>query len=164
MKISPTSFVTIDFLIRLGENQWLPENGQPERLSFCLGQGVLPPDLEEAMIGLTVNDSKVVTLTAAQAYGEIEPELFQEVPRSDFDPTEDLEPGMVFETKDHEGHPLYFIIREVKEDTVVIDFNHPLAGKDLEVTFNIREVREATPADLAQYLCPACQEGKPHQH
>jgi len=164
VKITPTSFVTIEFLIRLEGQQLVPVSGQPQRLSFCLGQGVLPPDLEETMLGLSINDSRVVRLTAAQAFGEIHPELIQNVPLSDFEPAEELETGMVFEDEDDEGHTFSFVIKEVKDDIVVIDFNHPLAGRDLEVAFTVREVREATQADLEQYICPTCQQGKPHQH
>jgi FKBP-type peptidyl-prolyl cis-trans isomerase SlyD len=58
-------------------------------------------------------------------------------------------------------------VQEVKDDTVVIDFNHPLAGKDLEVTFTVRQVREATPEDLKSQegcACSQCGEEGPHSH
>ena len=57
-----------------------------------------------------------------------------EVPRSDFAPDVELNPGLVFETENDEGHTVYFIVQEVKDDKVIIDFNHPLAGKEMEIT------------------------------
>ncbi len=170
MKIDKNSFVTIDYLIHMGDQETYPPSGQPEEISFCMGWGAMPPGLEEALIGLAPGDEKVVRLSATQAYGEFDQELVMEVPRTDFAPDMELKPGLVFETEDDEGHTVYFIVQEVKDDAVIIDFNHPLAGKDLEVTFAVRQVREATPEDLegheaqAGCSCSHCGEGGSHSH
>ncbi|MCX5891512.1 MAG: peptidylprolyl isomerase [Deltaproteobacteria bacterium] len=165
MKIEKNSFVSIDYLIRLGENETYPPNGQPEEISFCLGWGAMPPGLEEAMIGLEAGAQKVVHLNAEEAYGEFDPELLMEVPRSDFAPDVELEPGLVFETENDEGHTVYFIVQEVQDDKVNIDFNHPLAGKELEINFTVRQVREATEEDLeAHQGCSCGCEESAHSH
>jgi FKBP-type peptidyl-prolyl cis-trans isomerase SlyD len=167
MKIDKNSFVTISYLINLGQDETYPPDGQPEEVSFCMGWGVMPPGLEEALLDLKVNDHREITLSAQQAYGDIDEELLMEVPRTDFGAEVELRPGLVFETENEEGRPVYFIVQEVREDTVVIDFNHPLAGLDLDVAFTIRQVREATPEDLEKHhacQCPECQEGGPHLH
>lgn len=164
MKIDKDSFVSIDYLIRLGENEFFPQTGQHEEISFCMGWGVMPPGLEEAILGLKVNDQKIVQLTPEQAYGEVDLELIMEVPRADFDPQLDLKVGLVFETQDEEGTPVYFTVQKVQPETVLIDFNHPLAGRDLEVSVKVREVRPATPEDLQeQQSCSACDD-ESHQH
>jgi FKBP-type peptidyl-prolyl cis-trans isomerase SlyD len=170
MKIDKSSFVTIDYLIHMGEQETYPPNGQPEEISFCLGWGAMPPGLEEAMVGLAAGDQKAVHLSAEQAYGEFDQELVMEVPRSDFAPDLELKPGLVFETENEDGHTVYFIVQEVKDEAVVIDFNHPLAGKELEVTFTVRQVREATPEDLEEHQghegcsCSHCGEGGSQPH
>jgi len=167
MKIEKNSFVSIDYLIHLGENETYPPNGQPEEISFCLGWGAMPPGLEEAMLGLEPGDQKVVHLAAEQAYGEFDPELLMEVPRADFAPDVELNPGLVFETENDEGHTVYFIVQEVKDDQVSIDFNHPLAGKEMEIHFTVRQVREATQEDLEAHQgcnCSECGEGGAHSH
>lgn len=167
MKIEKNSFVTVDYLIRLGEAETYPPNGQPEEISFCLGWGAMPPGLEDAMIGLEAGDQKVVQLTAEEAYGEFDPELVMEVPRADFAPDQELNPGLVFETENDEGHTVYFIIQEILDDKVVINFNHPLAGRALEINFTVREVREATEEDLEAHegcTCSECGEGGSHSH
>jgi FKBP-type peptidyl-prolyl cis-trans isomerase SlyD len=113
------------------------------------------------------SEGKVVRLSPAQAYGELDEELVMEVPLTEFAPEVELKPGLVFETENEEGQPVYFIVQEVHSDHVVIDFNHPLAGKELEVSFTVRQVREATKEDLEQHqggACPHCGEGEPHQH
>jgi FKBP-type peptidyl-prolyl cis-trans isomerase SlyD len=132
-----------------------------------MGWGAMPPGLEAALIGMQVNDAKVIKLMAEQAYGEFDDELLMEVPRSDFGLEVELRPGLVFETENEDGQAVYFIVQEVRPETVLIDFNHPLAGKDLEVSFTIRQVREATPEDLKEHhacTCSECQEGGSHQH
>ena len=164
MKIDKTSFVAIDYLIRMGEKDYYPPNGKPEEISFCIGWGVMPPGLEEALLGLEESAQKVVSLSAAEAYGETDQELIMEVPLSDFAPEVELKPGQVFETEDEEGHQVYFVVQEVQPETAVIDFNHPLAGKELEISFTVRQVREATPEDLQQqHSCFECEEGE-HKH
>ena len=167
MKIDKDSFVTIDYLIRLGEDETYPPSGTPEKISFCMGWGAMPPGLEQAMMGMDAEEHKVVVLSPEEAYGDLDEELIMEVPRSDFSPDVELRPGLVFETENEEGHPVYFIVQEVNSDNVIIDFNHPLAGKELEVSFTVRQVREATPEDLQEHegcTCSQCAEGGPHQH
>lgn len=162
VKVNENSFVTIDYLIRLKGGQTFPQDGVPESIAFCLGHGVMPPALEDAMMGMAVQEHKNVHLTAAEAYGEVDQELLTEVARADFEGETDLRPGLVFETVDEEDHPVYFVVAEVKGDTVVIDFNHPLAGQDVEIDFTVKEVRPATPEDLQG--CACCGGGEPHQH
>ena len=167
MKIDKNSCVTIEYLIRLGENETYPPDGRPEEISFCIGWGAMPPGLEEAMLGMEPSEGKMVRLSPEEAYGEFDQELVMEVPRSDFAPDLELRPGLVFETENDEGHVVYFLVQEVKDDTVVIDFNHPLAGKELEISFTVREVRLATPEDLEMYQgcsCSQCGEGGSQPH
>jgi len=78
-----------------------------------------------------------------------------------------LQPGLVFETENDEGDPVYFMVQEVKDDKVIIDFNHPLAGRDLEINFMVRQVREATPEELqgqSSCTCAECEEGGTPSH
>ena len=164
MKIDKNSFVTIDYLIRMGERETYPPSGKPEEISFCMGWGAMPPGLEEAMMGMQASDHMVVRLNPQEAYGDLDRELIMEVPRSDFAADIELKTGLVFETENEEGHPVYFIVQEVHPDHVIIDFNHPLAGKELEVSFTVRQVREATQEDLKEHhacTCSQCAEGGP---
>lgn len=163
MIIDKNSFVTIDYLIRLGEQEYYPPNGRPEEISFCMGWGVMPPGLEEALLGLEENAQKMVRLSPGEAYGEADQELVMEVDLTDFAPDMELKPGQVFETEDEEGQAVYFVVQEVRDETAVIDFNHPLAGKELEISFTVRQVRESTPEDMQQQPSCGC-EGGPHQH
>src|SRR3972149_2284973 len=114
------------------------------------------------MEGMAVNEHKKVQLTPEEAYGEVDENLLSEVDRSDFEGETDLRPGLVFETTDEENHPVYFVVTEVKTDTVIIDFNRPLAGKEVGIDFTVKEVRQATPADREG--CACCGGDEPHHH
>ena len=164
MKVTPTSFVTIDYLIRSGENEYYPSSKQPEELSFCLGWGLMPGPLEEAMVGMALHEHKTVRLSPQQAFGEVDDNLILEVPRQDFDPEMDPKPGDVFETTDEEGHPVYFVVKSLEPETVVIDFNHPLAGKEVEFAITLKELREATPEDVKACSCSECGGSHSHEH
>lgn len=156
MQIANDSFVTVDYLIQLENGERFPASGAPERLSFCLGHGIMPPELEAALLGLKTGDHKEVPLTQEQAYGAVDEDLIIEIPKAEFDPEVELTPGTVFETEDEEGHPVYFVLVKVKDDSVVVDFNHPLAGRAMQVSITVREVREATPEDLKACTCEVC--------
>jgi FKBP-type peptidyl-prolyl cis-trans isomerase SlyD len=164
MKVTPTSFVTIDYVIRSGENEYYPKSGEPEELSFCLGWGLMPGPLEEAMVGMTLSEQKTIRLSPQEAFGEIDDNLVHEVPREEFDPDADPEPGDVFETTDEEGHSAYFVVKDLRPESVVIDFNHPLAGKEVEFAITLKEVREATPDDVKGCSCSSCDGSHSHEH
>jgi len=164
MKVTPTSFVTIDYLIRADEDEYFPRSREPEELSFCLGWGQMPGSLEEALVGMTVNEHKTVRLSAEEAFGEVDDSLILEVPRQEFDPSANPESGDVFATEDEEGHPVYFVVKSLKTESVVIDFNHPLAGKEVEFAITLKAVREATTEDLKECSCAECGSSHPHKH
>jgi FKBP-type peptidyl-prolyl cis-trans isomerase 2 len=108
------------------------DSGQP--FEYVQGGGQILPALEAALEGLSENDTKSVKLAAEDAYGTVNPEAFQEVPR-DRIPGEALTVGTQLSAPGYEG-PIR--VHEVKDETVVLDFNHPLAGQAL--TFDIRVV------------------------
>lgn len=111
------------------------DSGQP--FEYVQGGGQILPALEAALEGLGENDEKSVKLTAEDAYGPVNPEAFQEVPR-DRIPEEAQSVGTQLSAPGYEG-PIR--VHEVKNETVVLDFNHPLAGQAL--TFDIRVVSVA---------------------
>jgi FKBP-type peptidyl-prolyl cis-trans isomerase SlyD len=142
MKIDKNSFVNLEYQLRIAENEVYLPSSSPEEVSICLGCGGMPPGLEKALLGMEADEHKVVTLKPAEAFGEVDEKLIVKIPRTEFDPAVELQPGLIFEAADEEGQSSNFFIREVHPD------NHPLAGKELEVTVTIREVREATQEDV----------------
>lgn len=127
-------------------NQIDASNGQP--LAYLHGYSNLIPGLENELEGKAVGDKFTTTIKAAEAYGEVQPELIQEeVPKSMFQGVENLDVGMRFEAQSEQGvHSV--VITEVSDEHVTVDGNHPLAGQDLNFEVEITGIRDATEEEL----------------
>lgn len=106
-----------------------------EAITVELGKGMVIPGFEKALIGMKQGEKKTVTIESSQAYGDVLPERFQEIEKK-FVP-ENIQVGALLTTQTEQG-PMNVVVSEVKEDTVVINGNNPLAGKDL--TFDLEIV------------------------
>lgn len=118
-------------------------------IAFIQGQGQIIPGLEKALYGMAVGESKQVVVPPAEAYGESDPEAFLEIPASEFPPEIPLEPGVGIQLRDPSGQVFDAFIDRVEGDTVVLNFNHPLAGKELHFEVKVVGIREATEEELA---------------
>ena len=99
-----------------------------EPLTATLGQGQLIPGFENGLIGMSEGESKTVNIPCAEAYGVVNEQLIAEVPKDRV--PEGVEAGQMLQTTTQQG-PMNVVVKEVNEDHVILDANHPLAGKDL---------------------------------
>ena len=110
-------------------------------LDFKVGSPGLITGFNNAVVGMTTGETKTITLEADDAYGQVNPNAFQDIPKTQF------EEGFVFEVggsvmgQGPQG-PFRATIHEVQDESVVLDFNHPLAGKDLTFEVEVIEVEE----------------------
>lgn len=139
--------VSFNYTLSSGGEEIESNKGQ-EPLTYIQGGGQILPALEEGLVGLAVGDTKEVELSAANAYGETDPGALQEVP-ADQVPESARQVGAMLQA---EGFPGPIRVTEVREDVVVLDFNHPLAGKDLVFSVEILAIEDApnAPAQPAQ--------------
>ncbi|GAA4225468.1 peptidylprolyl isomerase [Sagittula marina] len=107
-------------------------------LEFEVGSGQIIPGLDKALTGMTVGDQKKVEIPADEAYGQPDPQALQAVPRADIPDDIPLEVGLQLQVQTQTGQVMPVTVQEVSEETVTLDANHPLAGKDL--TFDIELV------------------------
>lgn len=106
-------------------------------IEFIQDVGNIIPGLEREVYGLAIGDTKNVTVKAKDGYGEFDQEAFMDVPRHEF-PTEiPLEIGTQLERHGQHGRPMHASIAQVGDETVKLDFNHPMAGKELHFFVNI---------------------------
>lgn len=110
-------------------------------IEFQVGAGQVIPGFDSAVSGLEVGDKTTVTIPAAEAYGEHEDGMIQTVPLAMF--PEKPEVGWMIELASPEGQRIAASVLEVGDENVVIDLNHPLAGKDLTFDLELVEVVEA---------------------
>lgn len=140
--------VTLDYTLTLdnGEVADSTQDGMP--LRFLAGSGELLPAFEDALIGLTAGDELNLTLSPEDGYGEYDEEAFEEVSIENFPSREGLEPGTAIGVRDSDGETYPAYISEVHEDTVILDYNHPLAGETLHFHVTVLDVRPATAEEL----------------
>jgi len=162
MKIANGSIVGIDYSLHLGDGRVVDASEPGDPLTYLHGEGQIVPGLETALEGLSLGDKKQVVIVPAQGYGEHDPRGVQEVPRGAFPADFDPKVGMELTAEGANGEPVPFAIREVRLDAVVIDLNHPLAGKTLHFDVTVREVREATAEEVAHGHAHGPGEGHDH--
>lgn len=121
-------------------------NKQP--MSFISGSMQILPKLEEAINGMLIGGKKNVKLNAVDAYGEYDEKAIQNIQKDQFPSEAKLEVGMSYLANSPDGKQMPFTITEVKEKDITVDFNHPLAGKDLEFEVELMDVRDATPEEI----------------
>ncbi len=149
MKVATGSVVELDYKLHLGDGQIIDQSEPGEPLAYLHGRGQIVPGLERALEGMGVGDSKKVTVDSKDGYGAHDPRGVQEVARSAFPPGVNISAGMQFVTTDDAGEQIPITVKEVKQDgAIVIDLNHPLAGKDLHFEVTVRGVRAATAEEL----------------
>jgi len=111
-----------------------------EPLEFTLGEGNVIPGFEAAVVGMNTGESKTVTVGSEQAYGPRIEEAVRQFPRSGIPEHIQLEVGLQLQAQDSSGRPLMLTVVELDEETVTLDANHPLAGKDLVFELELVEV------------------------
>ncbi|HSR63378.1 MAG TPA: FKBP-type peptidyl-prolyl cis-trans isomerase [Gammaproteobacteria bacterium] len=131
------SEVAIEFTLKLDDDTVIDSNVGKEPLVYIQGEQKILPAIQKELEGLDENDTTNVTLEPTEAFGEIDPEAFEEVDVSQV-PEEARKENTLLRAKDDGGNERMFRVHEVHDDKIVIDCNHPLAGKTLH--FDIKVV------------------------
>ena len=148
MKITQHSAVTIHYRLSDQEGRLLEDSFDSEPMLYLHGTENLIPGLEAALDGKTKGEKLDVTISAEEAYGPYHDGLRQAVPLEAFGDIEDIVPGMRFIAETEMGQrPVQ--VMEVKDDVVIVDGNHPLAGQSLNFSVVIVDVREASAEEIA---------------
>lgn len=150
MNIVDRMYVAIDYTLSLESGQEIDKSQAGKPLGFITGTGQIIPGLEKALMGKAAGDKTKVIVEPEDAYGPVRDDLYQEIPRSQFPNDVEIKPGMAFEAQGPRGPFMITVFTVNDNDTVTVDLNHPMAGKQLHFDVNIVEVREPTAEELAQ--------------
>ena len=156
MAIEANQIVSIEYEVKDGDKV-VDSNVDGEALVFMFGKGQIIPGLENGIVNMGIGDKGDILVKPEDAYGEYNAEATQEVPADQFAGIE-LDLGMTLYGQGEDGGTVQVTVKELKGETVVIDFNHPLAGKELMFSVAINNVRDAS-AEEAMTGIPA--ENKP---
>jgi FKBP-type peptidyl-prolyl cis-trans isomerase SlyD len=148
MQVERDTVVHIHYTLRNEAGQVLDSSDGADALAYLHGHGNLIPGLERALEGKAAGDKLNVKVAASDAYGDHDPALVQDVPRSAFQGVEDVKVGMRFQAQSNQGARTV-VVTGVEGDQVTIDGNHPLAGQPLNFEVEVTEVRAATDEELS---------------
>ncbi len=152
MAIEANQIVSIEYEVRDGASV-VDSNVGGQPLVFMFGKGQVIPGLENGIANMNMGEKADVLVKASDAYGDYNEEAQQELPREQFAGL-DLNVGMTLYGQGEDGGTVQVIVKAITDESVVIDFNHPLAGKDLMFTVTVQAVRDAT-AEEAMSGIPA---------
>lgn len=137
-KVKAEDTVQVHYTGKLEDGQVFDSSREREPLEFTLGEGQIIPGFEQAVLDMEVNESKTIEVPHTEAYGEHKKELLHEVPRTQLPDEIKPEVGMALSSKMPDGREIPLTVTEVGDENIIVDANHPLAGKDL--TFEIELV------------------------
>ena len=147
MAIQEGQIVSIEYEVRDGDKV-IDSNVNQEPLVFMYGKEQIIPGLEAGIRDMKVGERADILVKAADAYGEYNPEATQELPKEQFAGI-DLQEGMTLYGQGEDGSTVQVVVKKINDSSVVVDFNHPLAGKDLMFSVTLNSVRDATPQEAA---------------
>lgn len=127
--VSKGKVISLEYTLKLDEKQVVDTNVGKDPLKYTQGTNQIIRGVEAAVEGMTVGEAKHVILGPADGYGTINPNAFQEVPKEKV--PKDIKIGTQLHGKDAKGRTIQPIVSEIRDNTVLLDFNHPLAGKTL---------------------------------
>lgn len=142
-RIGPGKRVTLHFSVLLMDGSIVDTTKERAPATFTVGDGNLLPGFEQSVFGLKAGDKRSIVLEAENAFGPRNPDNIQNMRRGVFSRDMTLEPGVVVSFADKSKAELPGVIQSVTEDQVVVDFNHPLAGKDLTFQVEIINIVDA---------------------
>ncbi|TLD96041.1 peptidylprolyl isomerase [Helicobacter jaachi] len=165
--IAPNKVVSIEYeVFNQADNALLDSNKGGSPLEFLVGSGQIISGLENALIGANVGDNIKATIQPEDAYGTYQSDFVQEVPREQFENI-DLKAGMTVFGQSEDGQVTQVSVKDFNDKFVIIDYNHPLAGKTLDFDVKVLDVREPTEMEILQGGVGGgcgCGSGEGHHH
>jgi FKBP-type peptidyl-prolyl cis-trans isomerase SlyD len=142
--------VSLQYTLSGEDGKTIESNKGKEPLKYTQGSHQIVPGLEKGLAGMKMGEEKRVKVTPEEGYGPVDPKGFQEFPKEKI-PSEGLKVGSVLMAKGPQGQQVPVRVHEIKEKTVVLDLNHPMAGKTLVFDVKVLDIQPAA----AQPLQPA---------
>ena len=140
-QVKENDTIKLHYTGKLTDGQVFDSSVEREPIEFTVGEGKIIPGLEKGVIDMEINEKKTIEIAKDDAYGEASDELFQQVKKEQL--PEDIKPevGMGLVSKNPDGSERQLRVAEVNDDHIVVDANHPLAGKDLVFDVELIEIK-----------------------
>lgn len=139
--------VRIDYTVKVGD-RLVDSTLNDAPVSFVIGAGTMMPGLETALLGMQVGEEKTFDVAPAEAYGEVDPGAVRAIPRTTLPPDLKPELGMAMEIRSSGEQTAKAVVKAVEGDRILLDFNHPLAGKTLTFKVKLLSIGAAKDAEV----------------
>ena len=146
--------VSLHYTLRGADGNVIETSKDKEPLKYIHGQKMMIPGLERELTGMKIGGEKTVTVKPEDGYGPVDKNAFQEVPRDKL-PANGLKVGAMLTGQGPQGQPMQARVHEIKEKTVVLDLNHPMAGKTLKFDVKVVDIQPPPPTPAANPATPA---------
>ena len=146
--------ISLEYTLKSPEGKVIETSKGREPLKYIHGQKMMIPGLEKALTGMKVGGEKNVTVKPEDGYGKINPNAVQEIPKEKI-PENALKVGAVLAARSPEGNVVPMTVKQIKDKTVVMDMNHPMAGKTLVFDVKVVDIQPMPPQPSAQPAKPA---------
>ena len=141
IQVKENDTVKVHYTGKLTNGQIFDSSLERDPLEVTIGKGMLIPGFENALVDMKVNEKKTVEVAKEEAYGDIQKELFHEVKNEQLPPDVKPEIGMGLASKSEDGSEHQFRVVDIKDDHIIIDGNHPLAGQNLIFDLELVEIK-----------------------
>lgn len=148
MKISKDCVVSIHYTLTNDDGEKLDASQPEQPLAYLHGADNIIPGLEQALEGKAPGDAVEAVVEAKDAYGEVNQDLIQEIPRSAVAGIDNLEVGMMLQAQGPDGQVQPLTVEAIAEETVTVNANHQLAGERLHFDVTVDSVRDATAEEI----------------
>ena len=133
--------VKVHYTGKLTSGEQFDSSAGRSPLAFTVGAGQMIKGFDEAIPGMAVGDKKTINISPEDAYGPKNESAIIEFPKANIPADIKLEPGMKLQLQNAEGHPVPVVVHEIKDDVVILDANHELAGKELVFDIELMEIK-----------------------
>lgn len=132
--------VKVHYTGKLTSGEQFDSSSNREPLAFTVGAGQMIKGFDEAIPGMAVGDKKTINISPENAYGQQNKDAIIEFPKSNIPEDMKLEKGMKLQLQNQDGQPIPVVVTEVKDEVVILDANHELAGKELVFDIELVEI------------------------
>ena len=146
-EIADDVVVTLDYTLTV-DGKVVDTTAGLDPIDFLQGYENIIPGLEKELYGLKIGNQKKIYVPAKDGYGEFDPDAIVDVPRTDIPKDIPLKTGVELQVSNEDGELLDAVITAISKDSVRLDFNHPLAGKDLTFEVTVIDLRAAEPEEI----------------
>ncbi len=131
LAVGPGTKITLHFALQLDNGDMVDSNFERTPATFTVGDGNLLPGFEKALFGMLEGEHKTLVIKPEDGFGQRNPNNIQEIARSQFSPDLELSEGLMLSFADAQKTELPGVVQRYDDEVVVVDFNHPLAGRDI---------------------------------